>query len=297
MEWQQLRAFRHLARTGSFSQAARATLRTQPAVSQQIKALEDELGCTVVERSGRRFRRLTPAGRRLLAFCDLVQREEQALREDLAALRGRTVGRLRLAAPLTTLVQLLPPVLRRYAAQYPDVELTLWDRPQDEVVAMVRAGEADLGLALGSAAPASLEARPWKQVHPALMTPRGHPLARRRKPPSLEDLAGYRLILPPASQAPSHRKALEELFSAQGVRCQVLLESANAELSAALVEQGLGLAFASVVEGGPAGSHGDLAFVPLDHLLPSDFIALLHRRDRRPPGYQRALVDMLLNQP
>ncbi|MCF8117924.1 MAG: LysR family transcriptional regulator, partial [Desulfarculaceae bacterium] len=216
MEWQQLEAFRQLARTGSFSLAARATLRTQPAVSQQIKALEEEMGCPLVERKGRRYAGLTPAGKRLLAFCQNAAEQEQALREDLAALAGRTFGRLRLAAPLTTLMQLAPPVLRQYAERFPEVELTLWDRPQAQVRAMLMAGEADLGLGLLSTATAALEARPWRKVRPVLLAPKGHALARRRKRLEPRDLAPSRLILPSAASAPAHPPAPDERLGSQG---------------------------------------------------------------------------------
>ena len=182
MEWQQLEAFRHLARTGSFSAAARATYRTQPAVSQQIKALEEELGCPLVAREGRRYAGLTPAGRRLLAFC-------QSGRAGAIPARGPgRPGRAHLWPLAPGRAADHPDAdwprrcLREYAERFPEVELTLWDRPQAQVRAMLAAGEADLGLGLLlSTATAALEARPWRQVRPVLLAPKGHALARRRK--------------------------------------------------------------------------------------------------------------------
>lgn len=294
MEWQQLNAFRHLARTGSFSKAAQATLRTQPAVSRQIKALEAELGCLLVERSGRKGARLTRAGERLLAFCDQTQQGEQALREDLAALGDEPRAWLRLAAPLTTLVQLLPPLIAAYGRDHPQVELTLWDRPQNEVVQLVRSGEADLGLALAGAAPRGLRAQPWKQVRPVLLVPQGHPLCRRRRPLDLAEISRYRLVLPPASPDFSHRAALDELFRSRGLACRLVMESANAEVSAALVEQGLGLAFASLAGEPPGLQKRNLAALSLEHLLPRDRIVILSRKGRALPRHQQDLVDLLL---
>ncbi|MCF8041942.1 MAG: LysR family transcriptional regulator [Desulfarculaceae bacterium] len=296
MEWQQLNAFRHLARTGSFSKAAQLTLRTQPAVSQQIKALEADLGCVLVERSGRKGTRLTRAGERLLAFCDLAQQEEQALREELAALGDEPRHWLRLAAPLTTLVQLLPPLLAAYGREHPDVELTLWDRPQNQVVQLVRSGEADLGLALASVAPRGLRARPWKAVRPVLLVPQGHPLTREERPLDLAKISRYRLILPPPSPESSHRAALDELFTSQGLPCRMIMESANAEVSAALVEQGLGLAFASLAGEPPGLRKWNLRALSLEHLLPGDRIVILSRKGRGMPRHQQALVDLLLSE-
>ena len=294
MEWQQLAAFRQLAHTGSFSKAAQATLRTQPAVSQQVKALETELGCVLVERSGRRGLRLTAAGERLLAFCDLAWQEERALRQDLAGLGGGPQGWLRLAAPLTTLVQLLPPLLAAYGRAHPQVELSLWDRPQAEAAQLVRSGEADLGLALASSAPRGLRAQPWLAVRPVLLAPKGHPLARAQGPLSLEQISRHRLIMPPPTPAPSHRAALEELFRGRGLAYRLFMESANAEVSAALVEQGLGLAFASLAGEPPGLAWRKLVALSLEHLLPGDRIVILSRKGRELPAHQQALVDLLL---
>ena len=294
MEWQQLVTFRHLARTGSFSKAAESTLRTQPAVSQQIKALETDLGCVLLERLGRKGIRLTRAGERLLAFCETAQREEHDLREELAALGEKSPVRLRLAAPLTTMVQLLPRLITAYGREHSNVELTLWDRPQKEVVQLVRSGEADLGLALASLAPKGLRAQPWKRVRPVLLTPKGHPLTKAARPLELERISRYRLILPPPSPATPHREALDELFRSQGLNCRLIAESANAEVSAALVEQGLGLAFASVAGEPPGLKKWNLAALSLEHLLPSDRIVILSRKARPLRSHQQALVDLLL---
>jgi len=295
MEWQQLNAFRHLATSGSFSKTAQLTLRTQPAVSQQIKALEEDLGCVLVERAGRGGIRLTKAGERLLAFCQKTYLEEQSLRQDMAALGDEPRLWLRLAAPLTTLLQLLPPLLASYRLQYPGVELTLWDRPQNEAAHLVRAGEADLGLALASAAPRGLKARPWKPVRPVLLVPRGHPLTKQAQPVDLAAISLYRLILPPPSPGSSHRAALDEMFQSQGLPCQMIMESANAEVSAALVEQGLGLAFASLAGEPPGLRQRNLKALSLEHLLPSDRIVILSRKGRALPRHQQALVDLLMS--
>ena len=178
------------------------------------------------------------------------------------------------------MLELLPPRLKEYAEAYPEVRLSLWERPQGEVLTMLRAGEADLAWAWPRPTRAGLEARPWLEVRPMLMVPRGHALARRRKPVSVADLAAHPLILPPASQAPRHRKALEQMFSSRGLAIQVLLESGNVELSAALVEQGLGLAFASILRQSTPMRRPGLRFVSLEHLLPSEQLAVLWRKGR-----------------
>ena len=153
MEWQQLLGFYQVAKLGSFTKAAAATFRTQPALSQQVKALEIELGTRLLERLGKRRLKLTPAGEKLLAFARGLLAQWEALTDELGQLQGRHQGPLSLAAPFTTLYHLLPETLLAYLQAYPQVELTLLDRDQASVFALVKAGDIDFGLALQSLVP------------------------------------------------------------------------------------------------------------------------------------------------
>src|SRR3989304_5457995 len=99
MEWQQLVGFYQVARLGSFTKAAEATFRTQSALSQQIKALEEELACPLLERIGKRKLRLTAAGERFWRFGEAILEKYQHLQEELNEVKGLMKGDLRLAAP------------------------------------------------------------------------------------------------------------------------------------------------------------------------------------------------------
>ena len=92
MEWQQLLGFYQVAKLGSFTKAAAATFRTQSALSQQVKALEEELDCQLLERLGKRRLRLTPAGEKLLAFAQGLLAQWETLTEELRDLKGRPQG-------------------------------------------------------------------------------------------------------------------------------------------------------------------------------------------------------------
>src|SRR4030042_303063 len=164
MEWQQLLGFLQVAKLGSFTRAAEATFRTQSALSQQVKALEDELGARLLERLGQRRLKLTPAGEKLLAFAQGLLAQWEALTDELRRLQGRDQGPLSLAAPFTTLYHLLPETILAYLQAYPQVELTLLDRDQSAVFALVPAGDIDFGLALESLVPRDLAAWRWQPV-------------------------------------------------------------------------------------------------------------------------------------
>jgi DNA-binding transcriptional LysR family regulator len=128
MEWQQILGFYHVAKLGSFTKAANTTFRTQSAISQQIKNLEEELGCQLFERIGKRKLRLTSAGNRFFKFSETILERHASLIDEINEIKGHQKGRLRVAAPFTTLFHLFPLALKEYIKQFPNVELTLFQR-------------------------------------------------------------------------------------------------------------------------------------------------------------------------
>lgn len=290
MEWQQIVGFYHVARLGSFTRAGEATLRTQSALSQQVKALEDELDCRLMERIGSRRLKLTPAGERFLEFCEMVLKGYEQLTGDLSEMQNLQKGPLRVAAPFTTLYHLFPEVLRDYLARFPGVEPSLLDRPQRTVLRLVRDGEVDFGFALESSVPKDLAAIRWKRVETVLMVPSGHPLGRLKRL-TWRHLAEYPFILPPRELKYSGRVTLEEQLHRLGAPCRIVMESSNVELSALYVEMGLGISLATVVRELPALSRRKLEFLSLDHYFRPDFIALVMRKDMVATPTRRAFVS------
>lgn len=294
MEWQQLIGFYHVAKLGSFTRAAEATFRTQSALTQQIKSLEDELGCRLFDRIGRRKIILTAPGERVFSFSESLLREHERLLQDVGEHTGLRKGRLRIAAPFTTLYHLLPGTLMHYHARFPWVELSLFDRPQREVIEMVKGGDVDFGIAVESVVPAGLNKRPWKKVEPVLLTPEGHPLSRARNV-SLEKIVRYPLIMPPRSNDSLNRSNLEELFRRHNLACHVIMESSNIELSALYVEMGLGVSFASIMKGLPVLRKRKLAYTSLRRYLNAETICIVAREDRKTASFHEGFLDLMFS--
>ena len=153
VELSQLISFYHVARLGSVSRAAGIVFRTQPAVSQQIRALEEELGCRLLHRIGRRRLVPTPEGERLWRFAaDLIRQVDQTV-QDIHSIQGGERGHVRIAAPFTTCFHVLPETIKRFRDRYPQARVTVLDRPQEAALALVKEGEADFAIALDSAVP------------------------------------------------------------------------------------------------------------------------------------------------
>ena len=117
MEWQQILGFYHVAKLGSFTKAGELTFRTQSALSQQVKALEEELSCQLLERIGKKRLRLTAAGEVFFRFSEAILERSARLTEELTALQGFKIGHLRIAAPFTTLYHLFRQAVTEYRQQ------------------------------------------------------------------------------------------------------------------------------------------------------------------------------------
>lgn len=144
-----LKVFVELARTGSFSRAAKELGLSQPAVSLQIQSLEKELGLTLVDRS-RGGCRLTEAGKAFLHHAQRILKEEELLHSKLEGLKDEVAGDLEIAASNIPGEFILPRILPEYMEKYPMVRIRLNVTDSKAALEMVRAGQVDIGF-VGSA--------------------------------------------------------------------------------------------------------------------------------------------------
>src|ERR671915_1328779 len=134
----QLKVLKAVAEHGSFSAAADALAYTQPAVSQQIAALEKRAGTKLVDRLSRGVR-LTDAGQALVEHAEVVLARLAAAEAELEAIAGIRGGRVRLASFPTAGASLLPPAVALFSERHPEVELTFVEREPEEAAQMLRA--------------------------------------------------------------------------------------------------------------------------------------------------------------
>jgi DNA-binding transcriptional LysR family regulator len=192
----QLRVLKAVAEHGSFSAAADALAYTQPAISQQIAALEKRAGTQLVDRMSRGVR-LTEAGQSLVEHADVVLARLAAAEAELEAMAGIRGGRVRLASFPTAGASLLPPAVAIFSDRYPDVELSFVEQEPEEAAQMLRAAELEIAIVFeyGDVNQAEFE-RLFEgiELHHLvedpmyLALPRDHPLARKQRV-RLEDFA------------------------------------------------------------------------------------------------------------
>ena len=145
LDVKQLRVLKAVSEHGSFSAAAEALSYTQPAISQQIAALEKSAGAPLVDRTSRGVR-LTDAGRALVDHAQVVLARLAAAEAELDAIAGVRGGRVRLASFSTASASLLPPALARFTERHPDVELTFSDTEPEDALQMLRAAELEVAV-------------------------------------------------------------------------------------------------------------------------------------------------------
>lgn len=244
-----LRVLREVARRESFSAAADALDYTQPAVSQQIAALEAETGLALLERRPRNVS-LTAAGQTLMGHAEAVLADLDAAETALAQIAGLRGGRLRMASFPTAGATLMPLAIATFRARHPAVELSLAEGEPEEIVPRLRAGELDLALlfefdtAGGEAGePDRLDAglnRVELLEDPLyLALPRAHRLAKRRRL-RLEDLRGEAWVQTSAQSACA-RHVVRSCHAA-GYEPNVAFESDDYQTVQGLVAAGVGVA-------------------------------------------------------
>lgn len=140
-----LQVFSEVARLGSLSAAAEALAYTQPAVSQQMAALERRAGMPLLDRTTRGVR-LTEAGESLLRHAEAILAEQTLAQRELEALAGLRGGRVRVASFPTAGAALVPPAVSLFTTRHPGVELSVLEAEPEESVPMLRAGELEVAV-------------------------------------------------------------------------------------------------------------------------------------------------------
>ena len=252
-----LQAFYQVARMGSFSRAADALHRSQPAVSRQVQALEANLGFPLfAERRPRVV--LNDAGRALCAYAERILRLCGEAVQTMDELRSLDRGRVRLAASTTPGGYVLPALLARFSARHPGIEVHLAVMRSAEVAHRVAAGDADIGVLSEGMVGPEFFVQPFVADELLLVAAPGHRLAGRE--PSFDQLAAETLLL--REEGAGTRRAVEAHLEREGLRFARSFTLGCSEGIKRAVAAGMGLGFLSrfVVEGELA--RGTLALVP-----------------------------------
>jgi DNA-binding transcriptional LysR family regulator len=268
----QLQTFHRLARLRSFSRAANELGITQPAVTRQVRILEELFGMRLVE-VVKRQARVTEAGRFLADRAEELLGNAAALRREMQDFAGGLQGALEIGATVTIGTYSLPALLARFHAHYPDVVLKVEVGNTAAMLHRLRSGLVGLALVEGSVTGSDFEVTQYHQDNLVLLVPaRGHRFSTRNsvKPAELSDET---LIL--REEGSGTRLFIERAFRYTGIQPKSIIGLQSAEAAAGAVEARLGIAILSSLAADQAVRGGHLREVAVESINLSRWFQLV----------------------
>jgi LysR family cys regulon transcriptional activator len=294
MKLQQLRYLVEVERRGlSVSAAAEALFTSQPGVSKQIGLLEEELGVTLFERSGKRLTGTTAPGLIVLAMARRILNEAQNMKRVGADYAAESSGMLSIATTHTQARYTLPPVIQRFVQRHPEIRLHIQQGSPVQVAGWVLDGTADLGIATEALdRHAELLTLPCFQWAHLVVTPREHPLLGRH-PLTLAALAEYPLITYDATF--TGRSRIDRAFERQSLGPNVMLTAVDSDVIKTYVGLGLGVGIIAEMAFDPLRDD-TLVAIPAAHLFEGNTTRIGFRRDAWLRGYEFDFMELLAPQ-
>ena len=286
VELKHLRALRAVAETGTFWAASEQLSASLSTVSDHVGALEALVGQRLVERSrGRRTVELTEAGRVLLGHAEAIESRLHAAEADFKAYAQGLSGSLRVGIYQSVANKVLPEVLRRFQARWPDVDVQVTEASFDnELVDAVERGDVDLSFAIQPIPEGPFEVRELMTDPYVVLTAVGSPLSRVR--PKVADLAGLPMV---GYRHGNVQDLPEEFLLSRGVRPHVVFRSTDNGTVQAMVASGLGYSLSpllAVDENDPR-----VQVLQLEEPVPPRVLVILWHRDRYRQPAAAAFVE------
>lgn len=289
MHIETFKVFCDLIETTSFSEAAERNGISQSAVSQQVRALEDRFGVTLVERGRRNFA-VTPEGEVFLKAAREILEAYCSIEEELGAMRDIVAGRLTIATVYSIGFHELPPYIEEFRRKFPDVDVQVQYRRSNQVYADVSDNHADLGLVAYPQEKKGVEIEPAWKDRLVIICPPGHPLSAKNSI-ELREINGERFI----SFEPDlpTRKAIDSMFSQSGIEVKEVVEFDNIETvkRGVLIENAISIVPSDSVRS--EVESGTLARIPISGNFVYRPLGIVRRRTKAVTPAMREMISIL----
>ncbi len=294
MKLQQLRYVSEVAKRDlNVSAAAEALFTSQPGLSRQIKALEDELGIAIFVRRGKRLTGVTEPGRAVLEIAERMLGDAANLKSAGEDFANRDLGTLTIAATHTQARYALPKAVTAFKRRYPGVHLVIHQGNPTQICDQVVAGEADLCIATERIAEhPGLVALPCYQWNRCVVVPPKHPLLKAQ-PLTLEEIAKYPIVT--YDFAFANRSLVNRAFEARGLAPEVVLTAFDADVIKTYVELGLGVGILGTMAFDPRRDR-HLRAIDAAHLFPTSTTRLGIKRGAYLRRFAYAFITMFAPQ-
>jgi len=288
MDIKQLEIFCEVYRQKGFSSAAKRLGLTQSAVSQRVRALEDELGSMLFDPGNRSMP--TAAGECLYDEALLILAQVKDLKGKILRAGGIGGGEVRFGMIDVAAIKLMPRVLKKFKTAYPRVKLEAVVKATGELIEMVEEHMLDFAVAVTEGIPDTLS---FENVHAdsiVAIVPKASKLSKSKL--TVSDLKGEPLILyPPQSYS---RHIIDEAFRARGIVPAVSMEMHYPAAICSLVQQGMGIGLLSKISADENAMEGQRV-VPIAELDGARQIGIIVHKRRRLSPQSRALIDMVVS--
>lgn len=287
MDFDQLETFLEVARLSSFSRAAEKRFRTQPAISAQIRSLEDEIGAKLLDRSGGKVS-LTGAGKAFQKYAEDALQARRDVVTAMAEMERVPRGEIVVGANEGTCLHVLPEVFSEFKKQYPAVSVNINRLESAGILSGIIDNSVDFGV---MSLPVNDNRLTVVSIHRdelVIITPPRHPLSKA-KSATLADASQYPLLMPEAGHT---RDAIEQYFHERKLKLNISMELDSSELLKRFVAADVGIGFiarSNVLEDVQAGVLVALSIA--DVTIRRD-LALVFRKDKALSRAALAFIDI-----
>jgi DNA-binding transcriptional LysR family regulator len=238
MDFDQIETFLEVAKLSSFSRAAERRFRTQPAISSQIRSLEEEVGAKLLDRSGGRVA-VTAAGKVFQKYAEETIEQRRVMLIALAEMHRIPRGEIVVSANEGTCLHILPEVFAEFKRQYPSVAVNVKRSEHQKILEALIENSCDFGVVSMPIKDKRYTVVPIHKDELVVITPIKHPLSGRSEA-TLADVAQYPLLLPKLGRT---RDTLEALFHEQRLKPTISMELDSSELTKRFVVADVGISF------------------------------------------------------
>jgi LysR family cys regulon transcriptional activator len=290
MNLQQLRYVHEVGRRGlKISEAAAALHTSQPGVSRQIQALEEELGITIFVRQGKRLTEVTEPGREILKGVGRILGEIANLKVVGEEFADEARGHLAVAVTHTQARYSIPPAVTAFKKRFPQVKLKLLQGNPQQLARMVIDGEADLAIATEALSDyAELTSVPCFQWHHGVVIPARHALAKAN-PLTLEAIAAYPVVT--YDRSFTGRTSVDATFAKRALSPDIVMTALDSDVIKSYVSLGLGVGIIASFAFDRAKDTG-LMLLDASHLFPAQTTRLAFRKGGYLRGYTVAFARL-----
>ncbi len=238
MDFDQLETFLEVARHASFSRAAEKRFRTQPAISSQIRSLEEEVGAKLFDRSGGKVS-LTAAGKAFQKYVEETLDARKTMLVNLAEMERIPRGEIIVGANEGTCLHILPQVFADFKKQYPDVSVNIKRADYGKILESVIDNSVDFGVVSLPVTDNRLTVVLIHRDELVIIAPPNHPLGKL-KSATMAHVRSFPLVVPKAGHT---RDALDQLFHDRRMKPNYTMELDSSELLKRFVAAGVGVGF------------------------------------------------------